>query len=90
MKSLALLSLLFSTETFSYDQDRGDELVCVKEEIYNSRGSGISISCVSKASIERDKLHSQLLRLQIKELKAKMKREADQIQALKDALKDAK
>lgn len=84
MKDLTILfvilsvffALLIGSQAQAFDSDSDDELVCAKLEPYDSR-AGKAISCVSKASIEKDKAELKLIKLQIKKLEAETKVDAE-------------
>lgn len=84
-------SFLFGFNAQAYT-DRNDELECT--EITKDGGyrtaDAVAVSCVSKASIERDKLQIKLIKLQIKELEAKMKKDAELEKLMKEEAKAAK
>lgn len=72
MKYLIFIALLMGSQAFAFDTDSDDELVCGKLES-NYSGNARAISCVSKASIEKDKAELKLIKLQIRKLEVEIK-----------------
>lgn len=81
MKLITILFTLLFFSITSYSQVQNQNLECSTTYSGNSVG-GVSIGCVSKASIERDKAQTRLLEIQIKlaeiQLRKAQKDEANQ------------
>ena len=73
MKYAILFALLLSSTAFGYDVDNNDDLVCatIRDSGYNTRAVGVS--CVSKASIELDKINLKIAKLQLRKLEVEIK-----------------
>lgn len=73
MKYLIMALLLLSAQSFAFDNDSDDELVCAKLSDYGRNEKSNAISCVSKASIELDRAQLKLVKMQIRKLEAEIK-----------------
>lgn len=73
MKIFTILLLTLTFSQISIAQIQNTNLECSTTFSGNSVG-GVSIGCVSKASIERDKAHTRLLEIQIKLAEAQLKK----------------
>lgn len=74
MKYILVLFLSFTTTSAWAEEFPTNNLICYT--FFNE-----SVSCVSKASIEKDKLQSELLRLQIEEIKKSQAKEKEKEEA---------
>lgn len=74
MKLLLIASCLFSLPVLAGDlkQFETSDLVCVFHSPSSLSWEGATTSCVSKASIQKDKLQLQVLELQKKQLEQEL------------------
>lgn len=71
-KCLIILAIFTLTATLAFAREmETEQLVCSLE---HANGPGISTSCVSKVSIEKDKAEKKLIDLQIKKVKKEIER----------------
>lgn len=68
--TLFILGYMIGCESHAYNYN---DLVCREVTHYVQGGESIAISCVSEASIEKDKAELKLIKLQIKKLEAESK-----------------
>lgn len=67
-----ILTLLIGSSAHAFTSENG-ELICSTIDTYGMHEKAVAISCVSKASIEKDKAQLKLIKLQIKKLELEMK-----------------